>query len=89
MKRLVKQLWEDRQGTLTFEWILLVTLLIIGIAGGISAVRDSILDELGDIAEAALAVDQSWTMRFCDCSTGTSTEVKFEDSTETVTRGRK
>lgn len=90
MKRLVKRLWEDRQGTLTFEWILLVTLLIIGIAGGISAVRDSILDELGDIADAALAVDQSWTMRFCtDCSTGTYTEVTFEDSTETVTRGRK
>lgn len=83
MKRFFRRLWEDRQGGLTFEWILVVTLLIIGIIGGLTAVRDSILDELGDIADAALAIDQSWTMRFCtNCSAGSYTEVRWEDTME-------
>lgn len=81
MKRFFRRLWQDRRGGLTFEWILVVTLLILGIVGGLTAVRDTILDELGDIADAALAIDQSWTMRFCtDCSTGSYVEVKWEDT---------
>lgn len=72
-----------RKGSLTFEWILVVTLLIVGIVGGISAIRDAIIDELGDIAAAALAVDQSWTMRFCtNCETGEYTEIQWQDATD-------
>ncbi len=91
MKRFLRRLWQDRRGGLTFEWILLVTLLVIGIAGGLTAMRDTLIDELGDIADAALAVDQSWTMRFCtDCKKGTYTEVKWEDTTDgPVERKRK
>ena len=47
---------------LTFEWILLITLLAIGIVGGLSAARDAIVDELGDVSDAVIAVDQSWTV---------------------------
>ncbi len=36
---------------LTFEWILLISLLVIGIIGGLSAVRNAILCELTDLAE--------------------------------------
>ncbi len=39
-----------RRGVLTFEWILLITLLVIGIIGGLSAVRDAIVLELKDLA---------------------------------------
>jgi len=45
---------------LTFEWILLVTIVVIGVVGGLSAVRDAIVDELGDVAIAVVAVDQSY-----------------------------
>jgi len=83
MKRWLWRMRTHRKGSLTFEWILVVTLLIVGIVGGISAIRDAIIDELGDIAAAALAVDQSWTMRFCtNCSTGSYVEVKWEDTTD-------
>jgi hypothetical protein len=34
----------------TFEWILLISLLVIGIIGGLSAVRNAILCELQDLA---------------------------------------
>lgn len=39
-----------RRGVLAFEWILLITLLVIGIIGGLSAVRDAIVLELKDLA---------------------------------------
>ncbi len=50
------------EGVLTFEWILLLTLLIIGIVGGLSAVRDAVISELGDVTAAAVRVDQSYTV---------------------------
>lgn len=65
MKTLLKRIWTDDAGVLTFEWVLLVTLVILGIVGGLSAVRDAVIDELGDVAGAVLAVDQSWTVIGC------------------------
>jgi Flp pilus assembly pilin Flp len=56
----VYQLWHEDDGVLSFEWVILVTLLTIGIVGGISAARDGIIDELGDIAQGAIALDQSY-----------------------------
>ncbi len=39
-----------RRGVLTFEWILLISLLVIGVIGGLSAVRNALLCELSDLA---------------------------------------
>lgn len=49
---------------MSFEWTLLVTLLTIGIVSGLSAARDGIIDELGDAAQAMVALDQSFTIDF-------------------------
>ena len=43
----LKGLWSEDEGLLSFEWVLLVTLLTIGIVSGISAARDAIVDERG------------------------------------------
>lgn len=59
-----KRLWREDDGVLTFEWVLLLTLLTIGIVGGLAAVRDGIIDELGDIAKSALAIDQSYRVDY-------------------------
>lgn len=67
MKTLLKRIWIEDPGILTFEWVLLITVLIIGIVGGLSAVRDAIIDELGDVAGAVVKVDQSYTVTACDC----------------------
>ncbi|HTN74780.1 MAG TPA: hypothetical protein VL096_06015 [Pirellulaceae bacterium] len=53
--------WQEDDGALSFEWVLLITLLVIGIVSGVSAARDAIIDELGDIAQATLSFDQSYT----------------------------
>ena len=60
--RLLHRVWLEDEGVLSFEWVLLVTLLTIGVIGGIAAVRDAIIDELGDVAQAMLALDQSYTV---------------------------
>ena len=57
-------MWKEDDGVLSFEWVLLVTLLTIGIVAGISAARDAIIDELGDVAQAMLSLDQSYTIDF-------------------------
>lgn len=60
----LKQLWTEDDGVLAFEWVLLLTLLTIGIVGGVAAGRDAIIDELGDTAQVMLAVDQSYILQF-------------------------
>ncbi len=60
MQVLWSRVWRDDRGVLTFEWILLITVLTIGVVGGLSAVRDAIISELGDVAEGIVSVDQSY-----------------------------
>ena len=54
------QIWVEEDGVLSFEWTLLATLLTIGIVSGLTAARDGIIDELGDVAQAMLSVDGSY-----------------------------
>ena len=61
MKRLLS-VWQEEDGVLSFEWTLLLTLLTIGVVGGLAAARDAIIDELGDVAEAAQGIDQSFSL---------------------------
>jgi len=55
-------MWREEDGVLSFEWTLLLTLLVIGVVGGLAAARDAIIDELGDVAEAAQNIDQSYSL---------------------------
>jgi Flp pilus assembly pilin Flp len=64
MKKVLARMWKEQDGVLSFEWVLLVTLLTIGVVSGIAASRDAIIDELGDVAQAMLALDQSFTIAF-------------------------
>jgi len=41
-----------RSGFLTFEWLLLITIVVIGIVSGLAAVRNALIAELEDLAEA-------------------------------------
>jgi hypothetical protein len=48
---------KKRRGVLTLEWTLLITVVIIGIIGGLGAVRGAILGELQDLAQAIEALN--------------------------------
>ena len=41
-----------RRGVLTLEWVLLLTVLIIGIIGGLAAVRNATVEELQEMSES-------------------------------------
>ncbi len=64
MNKCLARLWSEEDGVLAFEWVLLVSLLVIGIVSGVAGARDAIIDELGDVAQAMLALDQSFTITF-------------------------
>ncbi|MDO4568921.1 MAG: hypothetical protein Q4D38_00890 [Planctomycetia bacterium] len=46
-----------RSGVLSFEWILLCVLLVIGIIGGLAATRDAFLHEIVDTIEVVDRID--------------------------------
>jgi Flp pilus assembly pilin Flp len=64
VKTALVRMWKEDDAVLSFEWVLLVTLLTIGIVGGIASARDAIIDELGDVAQAMMSVDQSYRIEF-------------------------
>ncbi len=45
-----------RRGMLTFEWILLISLLVIGIIGGLAAVRNALICELNELTGCIEAI---------------------------------
>ncbi len=55
-----------RRGMQTFEWILVLTLLAIGIIGGLAAIRNTIICQFADVAEGIGAVE------VCQCLEGPS-----------------
>jgi hypothetical protein len=42
----------QRRGVLTLEWVLLITVVVIGIIGGLGTIRNATNGELIDLAEA-------------------------------------
>lgn len=64
MNRIATNLWQEQDGVLSFEWVLIVSLLCLGILGGLAAGRDAVIDEMGDVAQAMQALDGSYTIDF-------------------------
>ena len=83
---LLNRVWREDEGVLTFEWILLITVLVIGIVGGLSAVRDALISELGDVAEAMISLDQSytilnpWDVQTPDCIEDGASDSGYQDA---------
>ncbi len=94
MKNVLSRMWKEEDGVLSFEWVLLVTLLTIGIVSGLAGARDAIIDELGDVAQAMLALDQSYTIDFPlavlvhTSSTSSASDSSFIDALIYVDCGR-
>ena len=70
IKRVIGRFRGDRRGLLTFEWILLISLLVIGVIGGLGAVRNALICELVELAECIESLDfcgdDEWEPCVCD-----------------------
>ncbi|PHS12718.1 MAG: hypothetical protein COA78_07990 [Blastopirellula sp.] len=63
MKNMLVQLWHDERGFVqSTELILITVIAVIGLIVGLSVIRDSVTQELGDSAAAVGQVDQSYSI---------------------------
>lgn len=86
-KTLICRLWNEEDGVLSFEWVMLLTLLTIGIVSGLSAARDAVIDELADVAQASTAIDQSFSLAAINIpGVFTTNASTFTDTAAPVTR---
>ena len=61
---MIRNLLNDEAGFLvSAELVLIFTLVFCAVAVGISVVRDSLVQEMGDVAEAIGALNQSYSVR--------------------------
>jgi len=68
------RLWRDDCGALlALEWVVLATIMVIGVMTGLTAVRQGVIAELHDVANAMLGLDQSYgfTGQETGCGDGT------------------
>ena len=85
MRKLFSRLWADDGGALiATEWVFVATILILGIITGLIAVRQAVISELTEFANALMALDQSYSFAGqsnCMASTAGSAAT---DSTDTI-----
>lgn len=59
---MLKKLWNDEAGfVVSTELILIATILVIGLIAGLTTVRDQVVQELGDTADAVSNINQSYS----------------------------
>lgn len=63
MKKLIARFWKEDSGALSFEWVTLNSVLVLGVVGGVASVRDAINDEMADLTEAMTSLDQSYVIQ--------------------------
>jgi Flp pilus assembly pilin Flp len=63
VKQILKRMWNEEDGVLSFEWTMLTSLLTVGVVSGVAAVRDATIDEMGDLSQAMLSLDQSYMIQ--------------------------
>jgi len=62
MFQLMLKLWKDDCGALiATEWVFVATILVLGAITGLVAVRQAVISELTEFANAVMALDQSYS----------------------------
>ena len=58
----MRNLWNDDNGVVTLEYLILATVLGLGLIVGVAVLTESIKVELAELGEAIGALDQSYTV---------------------------
>ena len=84
MRNLMVKLWSDDAGALiASEWVFVATILVLGAITGLVAVRQAVIAELHDYANALVALNQSYSFSGqsnCESSTAGSQFIDLRDS---------
>jgi len=88
MRQMLK-LWNDDcgGGSISIEWVFFVTIVVLGSITGLVAVRQAIISELTEVAQALMALNQSFSFSGqtnCESSTAGSSA---SDTTNGIAEG--
>jgi Flp pilus assembly pilin Flp len=62
MRKLMLRLWNDDCGALiATEWVFLATILVLGSITGLVAIRQAVISQFAELANAVMALDQSYS----------------------------
>ncbi len=76
----LKALWSDESGAIvSTEIVLVITILGIGMVVGLAAVRNSVVSELGDVAQAIANTNQSYSYSAVSGHAASSAGASFVD----------
>ena len=89
MSRMLRKLWSDDNGALlASEFVFMTSLLVVGTVSGLVAVRQALVSELTETANAIMALDQSYSFSgqsFAGASTAGSSAVDHSSSITVTT----
>ena len=78
--KLFATLWSDEAGfVVSSELVLIATLVVIGLVSGLSTVRDQVIGELADVADAFASVNHSYQFSGISSHSGSSAGSQFDD----------
>ena len=76
MRKMLSKMWKDDTGALiATEWVFFVTILVLGIITGLVALRQAVISETTELAQAIMSLNQSFSFSGqtnCESSTGGS-----------------
>jgi hypothetical protein len=85
MRHLMRRVWQDDTGALiATEWVFVATILVLGSITGLVAVRQAVISELVEFANAVMSLNQSYSFSGqsnCESSTAGS---QYIDSTQAI-----
>jgi Flp pilus assembly pilin Flp len=83
MRKFMSQLWKDEAGfVISSELIFVATLLVIGLLTGLTTIRDQVLGELGDVADAISEFDQSYSVSAVTAHAASTSGAVFADKND-------
>ncbi len=83
MQSIVDRLWRDESGfVISSELIFIMTIVVIGLLTGLVTVRDQVITELADVADAVSEVDQSYSFAAITASIGSVAGSTFADAAD-------
>jgi hypothetical protein len=82
------RLWKDDCGALiATEWVFVATILVLGSITGLVMVRQAVLAELQDMAQAIMSLDQSYSFSSQSNTESSTAGSQYFDLTETIIEG--
>lgn len=79
--KMLSRLWADEAGfVVSSELVLIATIAVIGLIAGLTTVRDQVVLELADVADAVSEVDQSYSFSAITGHASSTAGSLFNDS---------